>query len=57
MKKSIHAIAAERDSKKIGLNGAATRTAQAGDLVITSSYGLISHNEASIWKPKIIILN
>ena len=54
---STYAIASARDSNKIGLNGAAARTAQVGDLVIILSYALISHDEAPTWKPEIIILN
>ena len=54
---STYAIAAAKDSNKIGLNGAAARTAQVGDLVIILSYALISHDEAPTWKPKLIILN
>lgn len=41
-------------SGEIGLNGAAARLAEKGDLVIIIGYGLIDKSEASGFKPTIV---
>lgn len=49
-----YAIAGERGSGVICLNGAAARKAQPGDVVIILSYIQMTPEEARIWKPTVI---
>lgn len=49
-----YAIAGERGSGVICLNGAAARLAQIGDIVIIMSYASMSMDEARNFSPKII---
>lgn len=49
-----YAIAGERGSGTICLNGAAARKAQPGDIVILICYATMTAEEARTFKPKII---
>ncbi|MDZ7279457.1 aspartate 1-decarboxylase [Pantoea eucrina] len=50
---STYAIAAERGSKIISVNGAAARCACAGDLLIICSYVQVEDAVARSWEPKV----
>lgn len=49
-----YAIAGERGSGVICLNGAAARLVQPGDIVIIMSYASMSFDEAKTFKPSVI---
>ena len=49
-----YAIAGERGSGVIGINGAAAHLVHPGDLVIIMSYGLIDDAEAHALEPRIV---
>ena len=49
-----YAIAGERGSGVICLNGAAARKVAVGDVVIIISYALMTREEAKAFKPKVI---
>lgn len=50
---STYAIAAERGSKIISVNGAAARCACAGDIMIICSYVQVEDEVAHSWQPKV----
>ena len=50
---STYAIAAERGSKIISVNGAAARCACEGDILIMCSYVQVEDAEARQWQPKV----
>ena len=50
---STYAIAAERGSRIISVNGAAAHCAEVGDIVIIASFVTMSDEEARTWRPKI----
>lgn len=50
---STYAIAAERGSKIISVNGAAARCACEGDILIICSYVQVEDAEARQWQPKV----
>ncbi|QDY41019.1 aspartate 1-decarboxylase [Candidatus Pantoea soli] len=50
---STYAIAAERGSKIISVNGAAARCACAGDILIICSYVQVEDAIARSWQPKV----
>lgn len=50
---STYAIAAERGSKIISVNGAAAHCADVGDIVIIASFVMMSDEEARRWQPKV----
>ncbi|MGV3345554.1 aspartate 1-decarboxylase [Enterobacteriaceae bacterium LUAb1] len=50
---STYAIAAERGSKIISVNGAAARCACPGDILIICSYIEIENDAARSWQPKV----
>lgn len=52
-----YAIAAERGSKTISLNGAAARMAAVGDRLIICAYGLFTEEERLQHKPSLVYLN
>lgn len=54
---TTYAIEAERGSRKIGINGAAARLAQRGDLVIICAYGHIEKEKARNYKPTVVVLD
>ena len=50
---STYAIAAERGSRIISVNGAAAHCADVGDIVIIASFVTMSDEEARTWRPKV----
>ncbi len=52
---TTYAIPAKRGSKTIGINGAAARLAQRGDMVIILAYAQMSEAEARAHKPAIFL--
>ena len=54
---ATYAIPAPSGSHKIGINGAAARLVQKGDLVIICAYINIDENKAATYKPKVITLD
>lgn len=51
---STYAIAAERGSGIISVNGAAARCACAGDILIICCYVRIADEQARHWQPKVV---
>lgn len=49
---STYAIAAERGSKIISVNGAAAHCADVGDILIIATYVTMPDEQARSWKPK-----
>ena len=54
---TTYAIEGPRGSGVIGINGAAARLAQAGDLVIICAYARMDAQEAENFQPKILLLD
>ena len=54
---TTYAIKGERDSGIIGINGAAARLAQTGDLVIICAFAQFTQEEASQYNPTIVFVN
>ena len=52
-----YAIAGERGSKMISLNGAAARKAAVGDRVIICAYGMFDESEVASHKPRLVYLD
>ncbi|OKY76883.1 MAG: aspartate 1-decarboxylase [Desulfobulbaceae bacterium DB1] len=52
-----YAIEGEAGSGVIGLNGAAARKGQVGDLIIIVSYALYTEDELKNYDPKVVILD
>ena len=52
-----YVIEGEKGSGVICLNGAAARLAQAGDILIIITYGLLDENEARKHIPKVVFLD
>lgn len=52
-----YVIEGKRGSREIGINGAAARLAQKGDMVIIIAYAHIDESQAASWKPAIITLD
>lgn len=52
---STYAIEADAGSKIIGLNGAAARLTQAGDLIIICAFTQMSYEQAKNHKPIIVL--
>ena len=52
-----YVIAGERGSGVIGINGAAARLVQAGDLVILIAYGLMDDAEARAYTPRVVFVD
>ncbi len=52
-----YAIAGERGSKMISLNGAAARKAAVGDRVIICAYGMFDESEITAHKPRLVYLD
>ena len=52
-----YAIAADRHTGEICLNGAAARLAQAGDLVIIASFAWMDEKEAAQANPKLVFVD
>ena len=54
---TTYAIAAPAGSGVIGINGAAARLAQAGDLVIIIAYARMAEAEAKSFTPKVVTVD
>ncbi len=54
---TTYAILGERGSGVIGINGAAARLVQTGDLVIICAYASMDAVAAESWKPKVVFLD
>ncbi len=52
-----YVIEGKRGDREIGINGAAARLAQKGDLVIILAYTHMDESQATYWKPTIITLD
>ena len=52
-----YVIEGKRGGREIGINGAAARLAQKGDMVIIIAYAHIDESRAVSWKPSIIALD
>jgi len=52
-----YAIEGEPGSGIIGLNGAAARKGQVGDLIIIVSFGIYSEDDLKSYEPKVVILD
>ncbi|MDU1268756.1 MAG: aspartate 1-decarboxylase [Escherichia coli] len=50
---STYAIAAERGSRIISVNGAAAHCASVGDIVIIASFVTMPDEEARTWRPNV----
>ncbi|MCB5265632.1 MAG: aspartate 1-decarboxylase [Candidatus Cloacimonetes bacterium] len=53
---STYIIKGEKGSGMVGINGAAARLAQVGDLVIVVNYGMLDEQELSTHQPRIVVL-
>lgn len=53
---TTYALAAERGSREVMLNGAAARLAAAGDKVIIAAYGQIPAEQARNYKPTVVLM-
>lgn len=53
---TTYAIEAERGSGIIGINGAAARLAQPGDLVIICAYAQMDKETAQSFEPKVVLM-
>jgi aspartate 1-decarboxylase len=54
---TTYAIEAERGSGIIGINGAAARLAQVGDLVIICAYAQMDEATAKTFQPKVVLMS
>ena len=54
---TTYAIAAAAGSGTIGINGAAARLAQIGDLVIIIAYARMDEAEAKVWQPRVVLVD
>ncbi|MEY4708818.1 MAG: hypothetical protein RJB58_2541 [Pseudomonadota bacterium] len=54
---TTYAIPAPAGSGVIGINGAAARLAQKGDLVIIIAYARMEESEAKSWQPRIVLVD
>ncbi len=52
-----YAIAAERDSGEVCINGAAAHRARQGDLVIIACYVVVNEDKVAAFNPKIILVD
>lgn len=53
---TTYVIEAPSGSRKIGINGAAARLVQTGDLVIICAFARMSEAEAKQWEPTVVLL-
>lgn len=53
---ATYIIRAKRGSGSMSLNGAATRKAQVGDLLIICTYAPLCASEVAQWKPRVVLL-
>jgi len=54
---TTYAIPAPAGSGMIGINGAAARLAQKGDLVIIIAYARLEEAEAKVWQPRVVLVD
>ncbi len=54
---TTYAIPAPAGSGVIGINGAAARLAQKGDLVIVIAYARMGEAEAKSWQPRVLLVD
>ena len=54
---TTYAIPAPAGSGIIGINGAAARRAQKGDLVIIIAYARMNEAEAKSWQPRVLLVD
>lgn len=54
---TTYVISGERGSGVIGINGAAARLVQKGDLVIICAYATMSEEEADNFQPTIVLMD
>jgi len=54
---TTYAIPAPAGSGMIGINGAAARLAQKGDLVIIVAYARMAEAEARAWQPRVVLVD
>jgi len=54
---TTYALAAPAGSGTIGINGAAARRAQKGDLVIIVAYARMEESEAAGFRPKVLLVD
>ena len=54
---TTYAIPAPAGSGMIGINGAAARLAQKGDLVIIIAYARMGEAQARAWQPKVVLVD
>src|SRR6201994_1565416 len=54
---TTYAIPAPAGSGMIGINGAAARLAQKGDLVIIVAYARMEEAEAKSWQPRVLVVD
>ena len=54
---TTYAIPAPAGSGIIGVNGAAARRAQKGDLVIIVAYARMAEAEAKTWQPRVLLVD
>jgi aspartate 1-decarboxylase len=54
---TTYALCAPAGSGTIGINGAAARLAQKGDLVIIIAYARMAEAEAKTWQPRILLVD
>jgi aspartate 1-decarboxylase len=54
---TTYAIPAPAGSGMIGINGAAARLAQKGDLVIIIAYARMNEADAKTWQPKVVLVD
>jgi aspartate 1-decarboxylase len=54
---TTYAIPAPAGSGIIGVNGAAARLAQKGDLVIIIAYARMAEAEAKAWQPRVVLVD
>jgi aspartate 1-decarboxylase len=54
---TTYTIAAPAGSGTIGINGAAARLAQKGDLVIIVAYARMDEAEAKSWQPRVLVVD
>lgn len=54
---TTYAIEGEKGSGIIGINGAAARLAQKGDLVIVCTYAQMPHDESQNFEPTVILMD
>jgi aspartate 1-decarboxylase len=54
---TTYAIPAPAGSGMIGINGAAARLAQKGDLVIIIAYARMDEAQAKVWQPRVVLVD